>query len=136
MPLSRCEVLGTCEDRQCRLLTMRAPVCVPPSTPIQDGLQRLLDGAVSLDILGGDKDGYFLGAAARSYLVPQSEFSLTGYITHRCAADPLAHPPSRGQPCSGKQQCELRGGGCSAQRVQQCQLPSSCCPILTPRPPF
>jgi hypothetical protein len=50
--------------------------------PSNDGLKRLLDAAVSLQLLGGNRDGYYLTDLAAAYLTRDSEQSLVGYIIH------------------------------------------------------
>ena len=50
--------------------------------PSLDGLARLLDASVSLGLLGGTKEGYWLTRTAETYLVPDSPYSLAGYVVH------------------------------------------------------
>jgi hypothetical protein len=50
--------------------------------PSHDGLGRLLDAAVSLQLLGGSREGYYLTDLAAAYLTRDSEHSLVGYIIH------------------------------------------------------
>jgi hypothetical protein len=50
--------------------------------PSHDGLGRLLNAAVSLQLLGGSRAGYYLTDLAVTYLTRDSEHSLVGYIIH------------------------------------------------------
>lgn len=50
--------------------------------PSRDGLGRLLDSAVAMGLLAGNREGYVLTDLASVYLVPDSEFSLVGYVLH------------------------------------------------------
>ncbi|KAF6262802.1 O-methyltransferase-domain-containing protein [Scenedesmus sp. NREL 46B-D3] len=50
--------------------------------PSHDGLGRLLDAAVSLQLLGGSRDGFYLTDLAQTYLTRDSPHSLAGYINH------------------------------------------------------
>jgi hypothetical protein len=50
--------------------------------PSHDGFGRLLDAAVSLRLLGGNRDGYYLTDLAATYLTRDSQHSLVGYIIH------------------------------------------------------
>jgi hypothetical protein len=50
--------------------------------PSHDGLGRLLDAAVSLQLLGGSREGYYLTDLAHTHLTRDSQHSLVGYIIH------------------------------------------------------
>lgn len=52
--------------------------------PSIDGLTRLLDAAVGLDLLGGGKaqGGYSLTDVTKAYLLSDAEGSLAGYVQH------------------------------------------------------
>jgi acetylserotonin N-methyltransferase len=50
--------------------------------PSTDGLGRLLDAAVSIQLLAGNREGYKLTPLAEAYLVTSSPYSLTGYVHH------------------------------------------------------
>lgn len=80
--LGICDLLAQKQQQLSLVQLARLLATNGPPAPSHDGLGRLLDAAVSLQLLGGNREGYYLTDIAKAYLTKESEYSLVGYIIH------------------------------------------------------